>query len=250
MIIKKQEGKIVIEPRLFVSRAKEDVLANASLAYAIVGGNAGANIGGAVAGVDGNVKLNAGGFGAIVGGNAGANIGGAVAITEGNAGANICGALAGVGGNSGANICGLFAVVGGNAGANIGGAVAITVGNAKLNASLGYSEVGKSHDYTIGDICSRITKYLPDFIRKINLPALNFGVITNTKNPYNSFILGVFNNIKYTENDYFALGVVNRITDENGKTRYSLPLSGRFHFDGVFSHRNNKSLDAKVEEQK
>ena len=119
MIIKKQEGKIVFEPRLFISRAKEDVLANGSILYSEVGGNAGANFGG------------------------------------------------------------LFAGVG---------------GNAKLNASLGYSEVGESHDYTIGDIAQKITKYLPECVRKINLPALNFGVFTNTKDLYNSFALGIFNN--------------------------------------------------------
>jgi len=206
MIIKKQDGKIVFEPRIFVSRVKGDVLSNGALLYAEVDGNAKVNLSGLVGAVDGNAKVN---FGGLVGA---------------------------VDGNAGVNLSGLYAEVCENAKVNFGGLV---------------GEVCKSHDYTIGDIDLRIIKYLPEFIKKINLPAINFGgVYTNTGDPYNSFILGLFNNIKDTRNDYFALGLVNRITGEDGKKRSSLFCSGRIHIDGFFRHRNNKNLDAKAEEEK
>jgi len=223
MILRKQDKNIVFEPALFVSITNEDVLTNGSLLDSEVKGNAGINLGGLIAGVDGN---------------AGVNLGGLVAAVDG------------VDGNAGVNLGGLVAGVGGNVGVNLGGLVSVVDGNANLNASSAYSKVNRSHDYTIGHILPKITNYLPKCIRRINLPAVNFGAVTNTKNMYNSFVLGVFNNLVDTGDDYLALGLVNRITDKNKKTRYSLFCSGRVHIDGIFGHRDNKNLDAGVREQK
>lgn len=171
MTIIKQDGKIVFEPSLFVSRVDGDALANASFLYSQTRGNARANL-------------------SLVG-----------AVVDGDAGANL---------------------------------------------SLGYAVVGASKDYRIGDIFKRVTKYLPKCVQDIYLPALNFGAVTNTKAPENSFILGIFNNVEDTGKDYIAVGVVNKVKNKD-KTHYRIGISGRVGLDGILTHANNSQLTQEAE---
>ena len=149
--------------------------------------------------------------------------------TNGNAGVSIGGLASEVNGNAGVNM-GLFSEVNGNAGVSIGGIYARS----------------KSEDYTIGEICPRITKYLPKCLRDIALPAVKFGLLTSTERARNSLVCGpifgcaLFNHIVDHGEDYLALGLVNRITNyETGKTRYTFLTSNRVSIDGIFKHRED-----------
>ena len=140
------------------------------------------------------------------------------------------------------NFGGLYGAVDGDAGVNFGGLLGVVGENAGVNVSLVYADVGGSQDYTIEDVLPRLTRYLPKFIREISFPAINFGTVTNTKNPRNSFALGVYNRVDATNGkDYISVGLLNRvITPEgHGKKRVSyIPfLAGKVSIDGIFRHR-------------
>ena len=213
---------------LFVDKEGEDTLAKTSLIYSKTNGNAGVSIGGLASEVNGNAGVNMGLF-SEVNGNAGTNMG-LFSGVNGNAGVSMGGLASVVNGNAGVSIGGLFSEVNGNAGVSIGGIYARS----------------KSEDYTIGEICPRITKYLPKCLRDIALPAVKFGLLTSTERARNSLVCGpifgcaLFNHIVDHGEDYLALGLVNRITNyETGKTRYTFLTSNRVSIDGIFKHRED-----------
>jgi len=207
-----------------VAWSNDDAVVNAGGLMGFARGNTGVNAGGLVGLVDGKVGLE--GF---VGGNARVNFGGVMGVVEGNAKVNFGG---------------LIGFVGGNAKVNFGGAGAGVEGNAGINASLGYSFVNKSHDYKISELLpERIAKYIPKFIGEISLPAINFGAVTNIREPDNSLTLGLINNVDETagNGDYVSVGLINRVKTKEGKTRWKPLIAGRVSIDGVFYHSNEKS---------
>ena len=96
---------------------------------------------------------------------------------------------------------------------------------------------------------------MPQFIQQIDLPAFNIGGVyteTGEMGLKNSCVLGLFNNIVDTDEDYIALGIINRIKykekDGEKRVKYGLLCSGRVHIDGIFSHREKESnLEKKVD---
>src|SRR3989344_2229267 len=175
-----------------------------------------------------------------------------------------------VGGDAGINGSLGVALVDRDAGINVGGVIADTKGDAGINGSLGVALVDgdvkinvggviadtkELSDYKVKDVYKRITKYLPQFIQQIDLPAFNIGGVyteTGEMGLKNSCVLGLFNNIVDTDEDYIALGIINRIKykekDGEKRVKYGLLCSGRVHIDGIFSHREKESnLEKKVD---
>jgi len=204
-IIKNEQGNLELKLNGFLISGNESQVIGGSLIYNHVDGDAGVNMG----------------LGAEVDGNAGVNVGGIYAGVKGDAGVNVGGIYAGVKGDAGVNVGGIIAIVGVNAGVNVG---------------LG-AEVENLNDYTLEQACGKFGKYLPNFLKDVALPAFNIGFITNTRKVKNGYALGLFNNIKEDKGDYIAIGLLNRITSDNEKTKYRLGLSGKVSIDGIFKHK-------------
>ena len=183
----------------------------------------------------GNLELKLNGF--LISGNESQVIGGSLIYNhvDGDAGVNM-GLGAEVDGNAGVNVGGIYAGVKGDAGVNVGGIIAIVGVNAGVNVGLG-AEVENLNDYTLEQACGKFGKYLPNFLKDVALPAFNIGFITNTRKVKNGYALGLFNNIKEDKGDYIAIGLLNRITSDNEKTKYRLGLSGKVSIDGIFKHK-------------
>ena len=235
-------GKRKIEINPFVTKIKEDSGISGATLYSEVGGDAGINVGGLGARVEGNAGIN----GSLLG----------VALVDRDAGIN--GSLLGVarvGGNAGINVGGVIAETKGDAKINVGGVIAETKGDAKINVGGVIADTKELSDYKVKDIYKRITKYLPQLIQQIDLPAFNIGGVyteTGEMGLKNSYILGLFNNIVDNDEDYIALGIINRIKykekDGEKRVKYGLLCSGRVHIDGIFSHREKESnLEKKVD---
>ena len=149
----------------------------------------------------------------------------------------------------------LYSEVGGDAGINGSLGVALVDGDVKINVGGVIADTKELSDYKVKDVYKRITKYLPQFIQQIDLPAFNIGGVyteTGEMGLKNSCVLGLFNNIVDTDEDYIALGIINRIKykekDGEKRVKYGLLCSGRVHIDGIFSHREKESnLEKKVD---
>ncbi len=263
-------GKRKIEINPFVTKIKEDSGISGATLYSEVGGDAGINGSLGVALVDRDAKINVGGVIADTKGDVKINGSLGVALVEGDAKINVGGFIAYTKGDAGINGSLGVALVEGDAGINVGGFIAYTNGDVKINGSLGVALVDgdvkinvggviadtkELSDYKVKDVYKRITKYLPQFIQQIDLPAFNIGGVyteTGEMGLKNSCVLGLFNNIVDTDEDYIALGIINRIKykekDGEKRVKYGLLCSGRVHIDGIFSHREKESnLEKKVD---
>ncbi len=125
-----------------------------------------------------------------------------------------------------------------SAGVNLGIFSKIGYGSS-LNLNLAYSGTGYLRDYSLEDVCPRIMNHLPRWIKKISLPGISAGIVTNTQSAYNGAIFGIFNNISLddTSGDYLAFGLLNRV--KNGKRKALLIpfITGKVSIDGIFSHK-------------
>src|SRR3989344_2229638 len=233
-------GKRKIEINPFVTKIKEDSGISGATLYSEVGGDAGIN---------GSLGV------ALVDRDAGINVGGVIADTKGDAGINGSLGVAFVDGNAGINVGGVIAYTKGDAGINGSLGVALVDGDVKINVGGVIADTKELSDYKVKDVYKRITKYLPQFIQQIDLPAFNIGGVyteTGEMGLKNSCVLGLFNNIVDTDEDYIALGIINRIKykekDGEKRVKYGLLCSGRVHIDGIFSHREKESnLEKKVD---
>jgi len=238
-----------------IADTKGDVKINGSLGVALVDRDAGINVGGVIADTKGDVKINGSLGVALVEGDAGINVGGVIAYTKGDAGINGSLGVAFVDGNAGINVGGVIAYTKGDAGINGSLGVALVDGDVKINVGGVIADTKELSDYKVKDVYKRITKYLPQFIQQIDLPAFNIGGVyteTGEMGLKNSCVLGLFNNIVDTDEDYIALGIINRIKykekDGEKRVKYGLLCSGRVHIDGIFSHREKESnLEKKVD---
>ena len=233
-------GKRKIEINPFVTKIKEDSGISGATLYSEVGGDAGIN---------GSLGV------ALVDRDAGINVGGVIADTKGDVKINGSLGVALVEGNAGINVGGFIAYTKGDAGINGSLGVALVDGDVKINVGGVIADTKELSDYKVKDVYKRITKYLPQFIQQIDLPAFNIGGVyteTGEMGLKNSCVLGLFNNIVDTDEDYIALGIINRIKykekDGEKRVKYGLLCSGRVHIDGIFSHREKESnLEKKVD---
>ncbi len=66
-------------------------------------------------------------------------------------------------------------------------------------------------------------------------------MITHIGGTDNAYIFGLFNNIeRKTQGDYIALGLINRIKQEDGSVKWRPGLSYQVSIDGIFKHRNQE----------
>ena len=138
-----------------------------------------------------------------------------------------------------------FSVVGGDAGLSVGGLVSGVGGNAGLNIAPVYADSRNVQDYTIGKALGRFSKYVPRFISEIAIPAVSVSAWNRVRDTKNAFVLGFYNDITDKGGDYIALGLLNRVRAEDGKSRWQPFFSGNVSIDGIIYHnKKEKTSDS------